>query len=252
MPFAERLIDRLALFGEVTEFDKSLLRRLKIRPKRLVADEIVLEQGETAEHCVIVQSGMLAACQDLPNNKRQIVSAHFPGEIPDIQSFFSHRVYHTLFAINEALVGILSRAELKQTISESPALTDAFWRQTLIDGAIFRQWITSNGNRGSLAGTAHLLCELMTRAAAANLLSNSGTWTLPFTQQQLGDALGLSVVHVNRTLRTLREGNAAIIESGRLRVLDWAKLSAIAGFDQSYLQLGTHAHRFRTSGIGFG
>jgi hypothetical protein len=77
----------------------------------------------------------------------------------------------------------------------------------------------------------------MTRAGSIGAVRTDGTWPMPFTQQQLGDALGLSLVHINRTLKTLREDNAATVERGVLRVLDWDRLTQIAGFDATYLHL---------------
>lgn len=237
MAFIERLIGRLSLFDEIPPHDKALLRQAVPRSRRLVADQVVLQEGEFAGSCVVVLTGILVALQALPNDKRQIVSAYFPGEISDAHGFCA-QPDTALVALNEAVVGIFSCAELKRIISKSAPLTNAFWRQACIQTETCRQWISSNGNRRSIASVAHLLCDFMTRAAAADLLSKDGSWAIPFTQQQLGDALGLSAVHVNRLLGILRQEKAAAIEHGRLRVLNWTKLSAIAGFDPSYLQLG--------------
>jgi len=185
----------------------------------------------------VVLAGVLARFQELPGGDRQVVSFHFKGEMPDLHSLFVGRMDHSLVAITECLLGLVPHDELRRAVRVSPTLTALLWRETLIDAAIFRQWITNNGRRGALAGTAHLLCELMIRAKSIRALTAEGAWPMPFTQQQLGDALGLSLVHINRTLKALREAHVAAIDRGLLRVMNWDELQRIAGFDPTYLHL---------------
>lgn len=117
-----------------------------------------------------------------------------------------------------------------------PPAHRAFWRETLIDAAIFREWITNVGRREARSRMAHLFCEMVVCLRAV-VLSEGHTYDLPLTQTELGDALGLSTVHVNRTLMQLR-GMGLVSWSGtRLAVLDWERLKQVADFDPSYLHL---------------
>ena len=83
---------------------------------------------------------------------------------------------------------------------------------------------------------AHLFCEIMTRAKAAGLAPDD-TCDLPVTHEDIGDALGMASVHVNRTLTMLRDAGLADLHAGRLTVLDWPRLVEVAKFDRSYLHL---------------
>jgi len=112
----------------------------------------------------------------------------------------------------------------------------AFWRETLIDSAIFREWMTSMGQREAYGRIAHLLCEMLVRMRAVGLAEGHAC-NLPITQAEFGDALGLSTVHVNRVLQELRANELIELKGDRLNILDWDKLKEEGGFDPTYLHL---------------
>ena len=117
-----------------------------------------------------------------------------------------------------------------------PTLTELLWRDTLIDAAIFREWIVAMGQRPAQSHLAHLLCEVFTRLRAGGLTQDHSC-SLPLTQEELGDACGLSTVHVNRTLQDLRRHGLIQLQHSRLTILDWARLKEVAQFDPAYLHL---------------
>jgi CRP-like cAMP-binding protein len=119
---------------------------------------------------------------------------------------------------------------------ENPRLTRAIWKDTLIDAAIFRQWVTNLGRKDAYARIAHLICELFVRMNAIGLVERN-TMEWPMNQTEIGDAVGLSYVHVNRTLQELRGNNLIALKENRLTVLDWEGLKAAADFDIGYLFL---------------
>jgi CRP-like cAMP-binding protein len=111
-----------------------------------------------------------------------------------------------------------------------------------------REWITNLGQRQAPARMAHLFCEEFVRSDVAGLSEAGEVKACPFpiTQVMLGKALGLSNVHVNRTLQELREARLISFEQGRLQILDWKKLAETAGFDPTYLHLDDEvAERYR-------
>ena len=112
-----------------------------------------------------------------------------------------------------------------------------FWRDTLIDAAVFREWVVNVGRRDAYARIAHVLCEIYVRLKAVGLVDGQA-YQLPITQAELGDATGLSTVHVNRTLQELR-GNSVIStpKSGRVVIEDWDRLQGAGEFDVTYLHL---------------
>jgi Crp-like helix-turn-helix domain len=107
----------------------------------------------------------------------------------------------------------------------------------LLDAAVFRQWLVGVGRRSAHARIAHLLCERCVRLKAVGLCQN-GSYDLPFTQAELADALGLSTVHVNRTLQALRGQGLITLRGGTLAIEDWMGFQAAADFDPGFLAAG--------------
>jgi len=112
------------------------------------------------------------------------------------------------------------------------------WYETLIDGAIFREWLLSIGKRDGYARLAHLLCEMAMRSEATGLGTRRG-YQLPVTQGELGDTTGMTAVHANRMLQRLRADGLITTRGSEMRIDDWSRLAAAGGFDASYLYLGT-------------
>ena len=125
---------------------------------------------------------------------------------------------------------------LLAAIEKYPRIALALWGDTLLDAAIYRQWVANLGRRASYARLAHLLCEIWFRLKSVGL-SHDYTFDLPVTQTDLADATGLSLVHVNRTLQRLRADR--LISWSRdhvVRLLDWQRLTEAAEFDPAYLR----------------
>jgi CRP-like cAMP-binding protein len=116
------------------------------------------------------------------------------------------------------------------------------WRDTLIDAAIFREWMIGIGRRSAYTRIAHVLCEVFVRLRAVGL-ANGDECELPVTQAELGDALGLSTVHVNRSLQELRGDGLIQLRAGSLTILNWDGLKTAGEFDVTYLHLDSEEER---------
>jgi CRP-like cAMP-binding protein len=130
----------------------------------------------------------------------------------------------------------IERAALQDLVLRHPAIGRAMWIDALIDASIFREWILNVGRRDAKSRIAHLLCEVSVRMEAAGLNNGQG-YHLPLTQEQLGDAVGLTSVHVNRTLRVLAEEGLIVRDRRHVRFDDIEKLRAVADFSALYLHL---------------
>ena len=110
------------------------------------------------------------------------------------------------------------------------------WYETLVDASIFREWTLNIGRRDALTRTSHMLCEFAVRMKAAGL-GDRNAYQLPMTQTQLADALALTAVHVNRTIRTLREEGLVELDKRAVKIIDFQRLALIGEFDPRYLHL---------------
>jgi CRP-like cAMP-binding protein len=121
-------------------------------------------------------------------------------------------------------------------VASSQGLTQAFWHRAVVENGIMRQWLASAGRRTALEMIAHLLCELHLRMRLINLARGT-KFTLPITQEEIGDATGLTAVHVNRIMRALRESKLVERTGCEFHLLDVPQLRSLAGFDARYLRL---------------
>ena len=119
---------------------------------------------------------------------------------------------------------------------EQPRIADVFWRDTLIDAAIFREWIVNVGGREAYGRISHLICEVFMKLRAVGLTNGNG-FNLPLTQGEIGDATGLSTVHVNRTIMELRADGLITLEKGHCTINNLNGLNEAAMFDPTYLHL---------------
>ena len=247
-PVGETLASHLMSFGELPAADRDALAGLKAEVRDVPRLADVLGSGDHPTHVVIVLSGLLYRYRVGPEGARQIHSFYLPSEAPSLETLYIDYMDNNLGAVVPSKVGLVSHDQLYRLIDERPETRKLLWRQTLVQAAIFREWLVRNSTMPAHAALAHLFCEMFTRAAAAGLTSDNSC-ALPLTQELVADALGLTAVHTNRTLRALRETGAVEWRGGRLIVHDWPRLREIARFDPIYLHLrSTREERRRRAG----
>jgi CRP-like cAMP-binding protein len=199
-----------------------------------------VREGDRPSECCLILEGFAYRYKLTEEGKRQIFSFHIPGDIPDLQSLHIDVMDHSLSSLTTCKAMFISHESVRNLMQGCPRISDAFWRDTLIDAAVFREWILNLGRREAYERMAHLLCELYVRLKAVGL-TNGDACDMPFTQAELADATGLSTVHVNRTLQELRGDGLITLRAGSLSVLDWNRLREAGEFDPTYLHLRQEA-----------
>ena len=166
--------------------------------------------------------------------RRQILSVHIAGDIPDLQSLHLHVLDHDLITLTPCRLGFIPHAALRALNRERPNIAEALWRDTLIDAAMFREWIINVGQRRAPERLAHLLLEIRERLRLVGR-AEGDSFILPMTQDELSDALGLTSVHINRTLKQLRTDGLLSFHRNEVKILDNARFEELAQFDRLYL-----------------
>lgn len=238
-----RLIRKLESIADLTPEETRALAALPIRVRTFSADANIVREGERPEHCALVTEGFVCRYKDLPDGSRQIMSFHIPGDMPDLQSMHLKVMDHSVAAMVPTRMAFIPHEAMHEICREYPGVAAAFWRDTLIDAAIFREWIVGLGRRSAYGRIAHLLCELNVKLQSVGLADAEG-YDLPLTQAELGDALGLSTVHVNRVLQELRRDGLIASQGRRLGIPNWEGLQAAGDFDITYLHLDREARAF--------
>jgi CRP-like cAMP-binding protein len=232
----EVLIRKLREHSRLGKEDVTEIRAMKFNPRELSANEDIVRQGDRPNVSVLVTSGVVARYHLLPSGRRQYLAFHLAGDMPDSQALFVDQMDHAVCAIGPAKVVLIMHRDLLAAFVRQPSLAFAIWRETLIDAAIFREAITNNSARSTEARIAHLFCELCYRSHASGL-SDAETCDAPITLGQWGEALGMSLATVNRTLSELRAAGLADFKHGQIIIRNWDKLAALAEFSPAYLHL---------------
>jgi CRP-like cAMP-binding protein len=161
---------------------------------------------------------------------------HVPGDFVDLHSFLLKRLEHNVMTLVPSRIAIVPHERLVAISERYPHLARLLWLTTLIDAAIHREWLVSLGRRSALARIAHFFCEMHARLGVVGLADATG-FQLKITQTDLAECLGLTSVHVNRTLRELREKGLATFRDARVEILDRAGIMRTADFNPDYLQI---------------
>jgi CRP-like cAMP-binding protein len=234
-----RLIRRLEIdTAPLSQDEKDAILRLPLNIKELRADHDIVREGDKPSQCCLIIEGFQCRYKMLRDGERQIMSFHVPGDIPDMQSLFLQVMDHSLGTITANRVGFITHDALRELIRAQPGIGERLWRETLIDAAIFREWIINVGSRDAYTRIAHLICEFFVRLRSVGLTQGT-TFSFPITQTEIADATGLSTVHVNRSVQQLRADGLISLERGVCNIPDFERLKEAAMFDPAYLHLRT-------------
>ncbi len=230
------LARKLECYVGLSEADRLCLAEM-ITPGRMIAARTdIIHEGDDPRAVNVVLDGWACRYRQFANGRRQIVSLLLPGDTCDPHVFLLDEMDHTIGAITPVLIGHISGTALQAARARSPQLDLAFHREALATAAMQREWTVSLGSRTGIERLAHLFCELHARLAAIGL-TDGNTCAMPITQNDLGDAMGQTSVHINRTLQELRGMGLLTLRSRRLTIHDPVALARLAHFDTAYLHL---------------
>ena len=165
---------------------------------------------------------------------RQIVAIHIPGDFVDLHGYPLRYLDHDVATITACKLACVPHEKLNEIIATRPNLSQQLWFSTLLDAAMHREWTFRLGRLSALQRIAHLFCELYSRMRAVGL-AKDGVFNLALNQGDVGEACGITSVHVNRALRALRNDGLMTFRSKKVEIPDRQKLAKLGEFDPSYL-----------------
>jgi CRP-like cAMP-binding protein len=232
----ERHLNKLRLRDTLSADEEKEVRSLVSHTVEVPADRTFIRHGQELKESVLLLDGWMARAKDLPSGQRQLAGLHVAGDFTDLHGFTLKRLDHDVVTITRCTVGIVPHDRLTAMTERFPHLTRLYWLMTNMDAAIQREWTLSLGRRSAIARMANLFCELLVRLQVADLTSGN-SYAFPLTQIELGECLGLTSVHINRTLQELRRMNLIEVRDCRVEILDLEALKGVAEFDPAYLYL---------------
>jgi len=212
-----------------------VIRDLPTVSKTIPAGHDFVVENDKPDQCALICAGWACRHKMTAAGKRQILSLHFAGELPDLQSLLLSTMDHSLAAITDLEIAFIPHTALKAAIKSFPELALPLWRMTLVDGAIYREWLLAMGRLQAELHMGHLFCELQVRLEAVGMLKSDGGYDFPITQADLADALGMSSVHVNRSVQALRQQGLISWSNGHMVINDFDELTERSEFDPTYL-----------------
>jgi CRP-like cAMP-binding protein len=232
-----KLVRKLASRNTLATEDQAAILALPYLTRTYEPHSYLIREGAPARrYCSFVLSGFAYRQKLTAQGARQIVSLHLAGDILDLQHLFLKRADHNVQALTRLETVEVESDALRTLAAERPAVAQAMWVDALVDASIFREWVVNVGRRDARTRIAHLLCECVTRMKSAGL-NEGDRYELPMTQEQIGDATGLTSVHVNRTLKLLAEDGLVHRDKRYLSFTDWEKMRSVADFSALYLHL---------------
>jgi CRP-like cAMP-binding protein len=232
----EVFVRKLERRDRISREEKQALENAVGRIEEFPRDaDIVRQHARPTESCLLLE-GLASRYTILADGGRQITAVHINGDFVDLHCFLIKTMDHGVAALTPCRVAFVPHERLQSITERFPHLARLLWLSTLIDAAIFRQWLVGMGRRSALAQVAHFFCEHLVRHQITGT-ADGNSFALPITQAELGDALGLSVVHVNRMVQELRTDGLIAWQEGRVTILDFERLTRAAEFDPTYLCL---------------
>jgi CRP-like cAMP-binding protein len=234
------LIRKLESAATLSGEQRQTIERLPVRTHALAARQDIVRDGDKPSHCCLILDGWACRYKLLGDGRRQILSFHIPGDVPDLQSLYIPTMDHSLATVTKATVAFIPHDSLRELTLSHPSIGALLWRDTLIDAGIFRAWMVGMGRRSAFEQVAHLFCEMYLKLQAVGLAEHYRC-PLPLTQIDLADALGLTNVHVNRVLKEMRSRTLITLDGQTLVIEAWDELLRVAEFDPTYLHLEKRA-----------
>ncbi|RZM36425.1 MAG: Crp/Fnr family transcriptional regulator [Sphingomonas sp.] len=230
------MVRKLEIHTPLQPEDREALLSLPHTLKTYEPSSYLVREGEAPDQCAVLLSGFAFRQKLTGEGMRQIVSMHIPGDALDFQHLFLDIADHNVQTLTRADVATIPRNALRNLARSRSAIGNAIFVSTLVEGSISREWVLNVGRRDARSRLAHLLCEFAVRLDVLGLSGDQG-YELPMSQEQLGDALGLTAVHVNRTIKSLEADGLITRNRRRISFPRWDALRDLADFSTRYLHL---------------
>jgi CRP-like cAMP-binding protein len=231
------LVDKLERLASLSSSDREAVLALPHEVRTIEQGHHIVRQGAKVERCSLLLSGWASRQRITVHGNRQILGICITGDFVDLQSALLETAQDDVQALSAVVVALVPRQAIVDLAFAHPAVGKLLWMDTLLDASIAREWVVNVGRRDARTRILHLMCELYERQRSAGL-AREGGFELPLSQEQLGDATGLTAVHVNRTLQALGQEGMFERERRSVRIVDLHSMKVQADFDATYLTIG--------------
>lgn len=235
---ASCLVEKLGAYIDLSEGEIALLRRFEETPRTYPRRKIVRRQGEEASELFVLRNGWLFSFAILPDGGRQVLDIHFPGDIVGLTSVAFEKSASGLATATKAVLCPFPKAYLDEVLKDAPRITALLFSMGMLENVVLIDRLKSIGRMEARDRVAHFMLQILARLRVTGP-DTGASFTLPLSQELLGDALGLSAIHVNRTLRRLEEEEFITRKGQEITILREEKLGEMVDFNNRYYKIET-------------
>lgn len=233
---SDPLIQKLEHRFDLSAADRACLEGLKAYIVPVRARSSIIRQGDAPDHAHLIHSGFACRYKALADGGRLILSFLIPGDICDFNAQVLGPMDYSVRALSDCETIKVPLKEFNDLIATNLNIYQGFRWMSLIDESILREWLMLAKCRSAEKQVAHLFCELLARLREVGL-TDGNNYSFPVTQADIGDATGLSTVHVNRMLQRLRVEKLVEFKNKQVNISNLKLLEEFAEFDAKYLHL---------------
>ena len=233
-PVYQQMIDRLASRHPLGDAEREAVRALPIELRQYDPSSHLVREGQRPVRCAFLIDGYTFRQKLTVTGNRAVCSLQVPGDFVDLQNIYLNESDHDAQTLTAVTAAEIALPDLWALVDRHPAIGRAFWIDGLVEASIYREWLLNVGRRSARARIAHLLCEISARLRFMGVAADA-SYDLPMTQEQLGDALGLTAVHVNRVLKGLEADRLIQRQKRKVTITDWQTMRRVAEFSERYL-----------------
>jgi CRP-like cAMP-binding protein len=232
------LAEKLGKFATLTKQELEALEGICGSRKQLGIGHTLVREGRRTSFVFLILQGVAVRYRYLSNGKRQIMGYLLPGDLCDAHFLVRNYLDHDVGLLTDAEVAIIPIHALTSVMTEFPTVRRALLETMVTDRAMLREWLLNVGQRNARQKLAHFICEISERMRSLGYVNPDGSYSIPLTQVELADTMGLTVVHVSRCLQGFRAEGLVFWSRHQLTIVNLEGLRQLAGFDRGYLHIG--------------
>ncbi|WP_424966782.1 MULTISPECIES: Crp/Fnr family transcriptional regulator [unclassified Dinoroseobacter] len=223
------------LFTQINDDEIAFMRKFKTGEMKVSAGTQLLIEGSNAAQLYTCLSGHGLRYKTLADGSRQVVSFVLPGDFIGLQASVMGQMHHSVESTTDMTLCVFNRTEIWNLFKSHPERAYDLTFLAAVEERFLGEALASVGQKGALEKIAWALYRFFSRAKAIGL-AKEHECPLPYKQQDLADALGLSLVHTNKTLAVLRQRGLADWRDGLLKIQDAEALAACGMVDEPEVQ----------------
>ena len=238
----EILLKKVSGFFDVTEAVKQTFAEVCTDLEEFEPGTLIVPQGGQYGDIFLLERGWVIRSRHLENGARQIVNVALPGDFVAMNALLFATSDFELSCKTAVAAYRLPADRLGSALMRDAMLSAALFWVNAHEESLLAERIVSLGRRSARQRTAHVLCELISRLEIIGI-DDAEKFVVPISQEEFADVLGISVVHMNKTLRALGREGVISFRNALLLVRNRARLEQIAGFESGYLQFTRRTDR---------